>query len=238
LARSDLVHLRLHLGDSPVNLYAQRDVEAPLAPGEWRLRTIQQRFPEPVLARIRAAEGSEMRGVRFELIPLLSTPCDLYALAVFAVRVLLTNPTMTHAVALDRILSLARQAAAAAGDLSQPLSDRIGKIFGQDARWIEQLGPQRLIREPLAPVEAFALFPRRLWFDVLAMIVRMFPGVGPDSVCRDFGDAPPGGLHRVFETSLADLESLLLRVRSLIVVDWRLNHEIQAVIDKCLAAMR
>ena len=47
-------------------------------------------------------------------------------------------------------------------------------------------------------------------------------------LCRPH--APVGGLHKVFDQALSDLESLLLRTRSLIVIDWRFNREIYAVI--------
>jgi hypothetical protein len=235
-ARNDIMHLRLNLADTPLDVYARSDQDATMAPGEWRFRTIQQQFGEPVLTKLRAAEGAEVRGISFELVPLLSTPCDLYALAVLAVRTLLVSPNVTHAVALDKMLSLARQLASNGG-ASSPLGQRIAELFKRDNRWMETLGPQQLTREPVLAAEAFDLVPSELWFDVLATMLRMFPAVGPLSICRDYGDAPPGGIHKVFESTLADLGSLLLRARSLIVVDWRQNREIEAVIAKCLAGM-
>jgi len=58
----------------------------------------------------------------------------------------------------------------------------------------------------------------------------MFPGAGPDSTCRDYGDAQPGGIHKVFDRATKDVDDLLVRTRSLIVIDWRFNREIHAVI--------
>jgi len=66
------------------------------------------------------------------------------------------------------------------------------------------------------------------------MIVRLFPGMGPDSVCENYGDAPIGGIHKVFDRLANDLEALLVQTRSLIVIDWRFNREIHAVIRRHL----
>ena len=56
--------------------------------------------------------------------------------------------------------------------------------------------------------------------------------MGPDSVCRDYGDALPGGLHKVFDRAIADLNDLVLRSRSLIVADWQFNLEINSIITE------
>ncbi|NQT87925.1 hypothetical protein HQ560_14250, partial [bacterium] len=85
--------------------------------------------------------------------------------------------------------------------------------------------------------DAFDVVPADLWWDTLAAIVRMFPAMGPDSACRDYGDAPQGGIHKIFDQALADLESLILRTRSLIVIDWRFNREIHAVIRSHLTGV-
>jgi len=115
-------------------------------------------------------------------------------------------------------------------DGSLDLGERIHRLFEGDKRWVLSLGPQRLTFDEVAPEDAFDLVPAVLWWDTLAMIVRMFPGIGPDSACRDLGDAPAGGLHKAFDKTLADVEALLMRTRSLVVIDWRFNREIHAVL--------
>jgi len=233
---SDFLRLQLSLADTRIALYAKVCDEAAMAHGEWRLRTVPQPFEPGIMMKLRAAEGAEIRGVVFELLPVLSSPCDLYALAVLAVRLLLVSPSVTHAVAMDKILSLARQLAITP-DESRPLADRIAELFRADARWVEHLGPQQLTREPTSPDEAFILVPSAVWFEVLAAIVRMIPAMGPDSACRSYGAAPVGTIHKVFEPSMAELQQQLRRVRSLIVVDWRVNREVQRVIARCAAEL-
>jgi hypothetical protein len=77
--------------------------------------------------------------------------------------------------------------------------------------------------------------PPELWWQALGLIVRLFPGVGPASFCRDFGDAPPSALERIFEEPIADLARLQLRSRSLVVPDWNQNLEIHDAIYAVLA---
>ena len=78
--------------------------------------------------------------------------------------------------------------------------------------------------------ELLELLPPELWYHTLAAIVRLFPGVGPDSGCQDYGDAPSLALENVFNQPLEDLDKLLVRSRSLIVIDWNANREIHSAI--------
>jgi hypothetical protein len=234
-ARNDLIWLRVRLAGGALDLYARLEQEAALAVGEWRFRTIGQRL-DAHGADLKAAEGVPIAQTPFEIIPLLTSPCDLYALGVLAVRTLLVNPSTTLAIALDEMLSLLRQVAAG-GDDSTPLPARIQAVFAQDKRWLSSLGPHRMTQEDLGVEEAFEVMPATLWFETLAMIARMFPGLSPDSACRDLGDAPAGDLAQVFDRAMSDLDTLGLRTRSLVVVDWQSNREIHSIIRKYLVGI-
>lgn len=212
-----------------MDLYAYLDPESALATGEIRFRTVGQRLEEGQIAALKAAAGVPLSNTPFEVVPLLSTPCDLYSLGVLAVRTLLVDNQTKLPKALDDMLSLAHQVAVD-HDGTTDLPTRIRRLFDTDRRWVLSLGPQRLTYDVVEPEDAFDLVPTDLWWDTLAMVVRLFPGVGPDSACRDFGDAAVGGLHKVFDRALGDLDALLLRTRSLIVIDWRFNREIYGVI--------
>jgi hypothetical protein len=117
-------------------------------------------------------------------------------------------------------------------DPSQSPGERINALVDGHESISATLGPHRLLREKIAP-EA-AIFPADLWWDAISLIIRLFPGIGPDSLCRDFGDAPPLALEKVFAEPLAELEKLLVRSRSLLLVDWNYNREIRSVIGKFL----
>ncbi|MFB0553027.1 MAG: hypothetical protein ACETWQ_06895 [Phycisphaerae bacterium] len=233
MARNDLVWFRLNLACGEVNLYAHLESDSAMAPGEWRFRTVAQNMDDTKVSDLRAAEGVPIPEVPFEVIPLLSSPCDLYSLAVIAVRILLVDNTNSLPVVLDETLSLPRQIEADY-DESTSLEMRISDRFNKDSRWLESLGPHHLTFDKITSDEAFSLIPSELWWTTLAIILRMFPGLGPDTECKDYGDAQQGGLHKVFERTITDLDNLILRTRSLIVADWKSNQEISGVIQRYL----
>ncbi len=228
-SRNDLVWLRLNLKSGRVDLYARLDTKAAMAAGEFRFRTVAQKLGSDTGEQLRSAKGVPLTETPFEVIPLVSTPADLYSLGVLAVRTLLVDPRTSLPVALDEMLSLARQLASGY-DTNVPLPDRVRRVFESDARWLGSLGPQRLSFEPMEPGTAFDLIPAPLWWETLAAIVRMFPGVGPDSRCTDLGDARQGALHKPLDATLEDLDGLVRRSRSLIVIDWKYNREIHSVV--------
>ena len=78
--------------------------------------------------------------------------------------------------------------------------------------------------------------PKEFWAEVLAVLVRCLPGVGPDSYCADLGDASSQALETVFDRAIEDLRALLMKTRSLIVIDWNYNREVRAVIEAFLNA--
>jgi hypothetical protein len=237
--RNDLVWLRPPVGSRRVDLYGHVEKEPALAAGEWRFRTEKQKLPDDVVAQLKAGEGVPIPETMFDVIPLLSAPCDMYSLAILGARALLVNHDTTLAIVADELLSLARQVALEHND-NNLLGERIRAIFQNDPRWLNSLGPHRLSRDTgdaLTPQEAFDLIPADLWFNTLAMLVRMLPGVGPDSLCRDFGDAPRGGIHKIYDLVIDDISTLLVRTRSLIVIDWRFNREIHSVLRKFSATV-
>jgi hypothetical protein len=233
----DLLWIRLPLPSGRVDLYGHLYTTDGLAQGEARFRTVKQNLPPEVVNALRAAEGVSFARSPFEVVPLLSTPCDLYSLGVLAVRTFLVNPQNTLAVALDEVLSLARQVAAE-HKAETPLASRIDAIMNADQRFTKSLAPHRLAQEPMEPMAAFELLPREMWYHTLAAIVRFFPGIGPDSYCKDYGDAPSLALDTVFNKPLEELEKLLVRSRSLIVIDWSANREVHSAIRDVMDRQR
>jgi len=234
VAASNLIHVRLALALGRVDLYGRVDESEALAKGETRFRTLPQMFSGPVLDAIKQAEGAPILNACFEILPLLTSPCDMYAVAVLAIRILLVDGENTLAVALDEMLSLARQVATE-HDANIILGERLQRIVAHDRRWGVSLGPQRLIRDAVAREAAARILPADLWWETLGVIIRLFPGIGPDSFCRDFGDAPSLALDRIFEDAIAKINLLLLRSRSLVVADWNQNLEIHDAIYEVIA---
>jgi hypothetical protein len=233
MAKNDLVWFRLNLACGEINLYAHLEADSAMAPGEWRFRTVAQNMDDTKVSDLRAATGVPIPDVLFEIIPLLSSPCDLYSLAVIAIRILLVDNTNSLPVVLDEMLSLPRQIAADY-DESTSLETCITDIFNKDKRWLESLGPHHLTFEKITSDEAMSFIPSELWWMTLAIILRMFPGTESHTVCKDYGDAPLGGLHKIFETTIVDLDNLIIKTRSFIVTNWKSNQEISSVIQKYL----
>jgi hypothetical protein len=232
---NDLLWLRFSDSNGPVDLYARISYEPGLPPGESRFRTIEQAIGNDRVQYFKSIEGIATP-CGFHLLPVLSTACDLYSLAVLAVRMFLVNGESPLPVALDEVLSFARNVAQNR-DSSASLRLRIGALFESDPRWPAALGPHRLSWEKLAHEQVRDLIPHDLWLGVLAMIVPMFPGIGPDSTCSDLSSSPPGAPQRVFDQLRSDLEFLILKTRSLIVVDWRFNREVSALIRSEIARL-
>ncbi|MCA9290307.1 MAG: hypothetical protein KDA25_04205 [Phycisphaerales bacterium] len=228
---NDLVWLRFALKSGRLDLYARVKEETALAAGEYRFRTMPEQLAPAVIEEVRTLEGVPLPNLLFDELPQLSSPCDLYALGVLAVRSLLVDQSTRLPEALDEMMSLARQVGVEHDD-SARLGLRIRAIMDRDPRWVESLGPQHLSFDELSAEQALDLVPPELWADTLAVIIRMFAGIGPDSRCRDWGDAPVGAIHAVYDEVLDELREILVRTRSLIVIDWRFNREIHGVIRR------
>ena len=232
IASQDIVWLRINLACGDVDLYAHLESDSAMASGEWRFRTVAQNLKHT--GDLKAAEGVPIPEVQFEIIPLLSSPCDLYSLAVLAIRIFLVDNTNSLPVVLDETLSLMRQIEADF-DANVGIEERITDLFSKDNRWLESLGPHHLTSDEISSDEIFGIIPSELWWAILIIIMKMLPGLGPDSECRDYGDAQPGGLHKVFERTMDDIDKLILKTRSLIVSDRESNQEIAAVIQRYLS---
>jgi hypothetical protein len=234
VAQSDLIHVRLPIGGSRVDLYGNVDESEALAQGETRFRTIPQMYPESVRRDLEAFSGAPLSRVNYELLPLLSSPCDMYALGVLAVRVLLVDDENSLPIALDEMLSLAREVALQ-HQRELTLAKRLQAILRSDRRWAESLGPHRLVRDAGVRETAARIVPAELWWETIGVMLRLFPGIGPDSFCKDMGDAPATALEQIFDDPINQINLLLLRSRSLVITDWNQNLEIHDAIYEVIA---
>ncbi len=228
---SDILWLRLPLPQGAVDLFCNLDTAEGLAAGEARFRTIPQDLPLEINEALRSTEGAVFPDTPFETIPLLSTPADLYSLGVLGALVFLVNSGNTLAVAADDLIGFARKLGQE-HRADETLAARALRVAKADPRILAALGPQRLAYDAITADEANAWIPPYLWWQVLGTIARYFPGAGPDSYCKDFGDASPFNLEKAFDAPLRDLDNLLLRTRSLIISDWRHNREVSRVIRR------
>jgi hypothetical protein len=234
VAASDLIHVRLPIASGRTDLYGRVDETEALAEGETRFRTIPQMLSEPIQNSLEQLAGAPIGNASFEILPLLTSPCDMYSLGVLTVKILLVDDENTLAIALDEMLSLARQIAIE----HQPdvaIGKRLQSIVERDPRWETSLGPHRLVRDDGIRQAAARVVPAELWWETIGVITRLFPGIGPDSFCGDLGDAPSSALDQIFEEAIGQIDLLLLRSRSLVVADWNQNLEIHDAIYEVIA---
>jgi hypothetical protein len=158
----------------------------------------------------------------------------MYALGVLAVRLLLVDEETNLSVALDQLLSLAQQVSTKYSE-EKAFPVRLRSVIDEDPRWRLALGPHRLTTRSELRELAPRVIPNDLWWETIGIILRLFPGTGPDSFCRDFGDAPALALERIFDRPLAELEVLQACTRSLVVTDWDQNLEIHEAISAVMA---
>jgi len=231
LGAGDLVRLVLSLRDRRVDLFATLEVDQEMAGGEFRLRGSPAELSEELSDALIGSEGRSLTDVVYQRVVARSTPSDLYALAVLGVRTLLVDDSLSLAVAVDELASLARRVDE---EEQGTLVERIGRVFASDERWGKSLGAHRLVLDDVSVSEAGAWVPDGLWHEVLALLVTMIPG-GKDSIARDLGDAPPGAPHVVFEGVQRALGLLMDRSLGLMLVDWSANREASGVIRRYLA---
>ncbi len=222
---SDLLVVRLTLPVGRIDLYGNV-TELLNAGAEARFRTLPQKLDASVIDTLRQAEGVVFKNVPFQVLPVLSSPCDLYALGVLAVRALLVNDEMSLPVALDEVLSLARR--------FEGVPDAAGlqTLAMAEPGVRATFGPHRLTGENWTADEAFAAFPEELWWETMAVLLRFFPGLNPGSFCRDFGDASPLAIERIYDEPLAAFEALAQKSRSMLLGDWKADRELSALLQR------
>jgi hypothetical protein len=225
----DLLWFKLPLGEERLDFYAHVYKTDAGGPREARFRTVPARLPEATVAALKRTAGTRFPKSPYEIWPLLSSPCDLYSLAVLTTRILLAHNQSNLPVILDEISSLARRLGDAAKDKKDHLAELRG-LLARDENLLNLTSPHSLIGGSISPQQANAAMSRDIWLETLGWLLRLFPDTGSSSFCRDFGDVSPLALETVFDAPIQQLESLLLRQRSILAPSLSENEEISNVI--------
>jgi hypothetical protein len=226
----DLVWLRLALSHGTVELVVRLEADTALAHGEWRFRSLPYAWRDTVIQDLNVAEGVPLSHVPFKTIPHVNSPIDLYSLAVIAVRLFLVHQGTSLPVILDEVLSLAHQVAYQF-DPQIPLVSRIKNLFSEDSRWANSLGPQHLINHEISAEKAFRYIPSSLWWQLLEVLIKMFPGIGPDSEFKNYGDLSFNTPELAFNNTIEKLSQLIKRTKPLVFSNWNQNRQIWDLID-------
>ena len=228
-AKRDLLCLTLPLAG--LRLTIAGSVTPQPQPGQWALQTAPFTPPPALLNAIDNAQQAIFDHAAWTLLPRLSTAADLHSYAVLATRILLAGPHNPLADAREALHQLAA-ALKTNPSITTPaqLANAIHEALRSDPRLLARIGPQQLHARPVEPADAIDLVPLLLWADLIAWIIRLMPGESPLSYAEDLSDAPPAAPHRLYDQPQADLHALLIRTRSLVVMDWRANREIHAIV--------
>lgn len=225
-ATGQLVWLQLPLATT-ANLYVYLEADQALAAGEWRFRSLRVTVQDSCFNAIHEAAGVTCERVALQTIPRLSAPADLYAMAILGVRIFCVNEGNTHATAVDEMVSLARAANASQGTAAEAIAQQ----FATDPRWTDTLGPHRLWERDTDAAKHADAVPSIFWYETLAHLTSMFPGLGPHSDAATMGEGRGGNLHRCFDKALVRGDRLLHLLRATLLSDLPRNREIHQLIQ-------
>jgi hypothetical protein len=225
----DLLWFKLPLGEERLDFYAHVYKSENVGPREVRFRSVPAKLAESLIASLKRTAGTRFPKSPYEIWPLLSSPCDLYSLGVMGVRILLANGQSNLPVILDEVFSLARRFTGTTQDSSAHRQE-LKVLLEKDAAMRDLVSPHCLIAGVKSPQEARAAIGMDLWLETISWLLQLFPDASAYSFCKDFGDVTPLALETVFDAPLQQLETILLRLRSLLAPSLSQNEEIARVI--------
>ncbi len=199
-----------------------------VAPGEWQFNgTLQSQQPE-TMAALKAAEGAVFHNIWLDILPNCDAAFDLYALAVCFTRVLLGGSANPLPALMDDLHALARLLAPEGANRG----DRLIKLITEDERFKKSFGVENVFLDPQLRQSAPEMIPMEIWRKLLESLLKMLPGILPDAFLRRYGGVRGKNQAACFDSLCDSLTSLLVQTRSLMVIDWRMNREIHAVIRR------
>ena len=231
----DLLWFKLPLGEQRLEFFAHIYTSEAVGPREARVRTVPAKLAESASAHLQRSAGTVFARSPYEIWPLLSSPCDMYSLGVMAVRILLANSNSNLPVVLDEVLGLARHLGKddKGEDAFLP---KLKSSLERDQRLLDLVSPHHLIGSGGSPQEARNKIQMDLWLEAIAFLLRLFPGAGSQSFCRDLGDVSPLALETVFDRPIEELERMVLRLRSVLLPSLSANEEVASVVLDQLTA--
>jgi hypothetical protein len=220
------VSIRLALSGREVTLHGS--VSPGAGPLEWRFRGEPGTAGKEIAALWKASAGVVVSQVWLDVSENHDAAYDMYALAVCFCRVLLGGSPNPLPAIIDDLHALAQLAAA-------PKQNQVGDLIAlvnENERFKKSFGVENVFLDPQLKQAAAEMIPVDIWRKVLTVLLRMLPGVMPDAFVRRYGALKGGGQSVYFDALYEELVALLVQTRSLILIDWRMNREIHAVIRR------
>lgn len=229
-SRRDVLRLIVRDEDHDLTVYATINGHAQ-GSSEWSFVSYAMKVPEAM--RERYAEGGLLaKRVEFELFRRPSPGADLYGLGMVALRVLLARSSDE----LEELRELVREInQAVATSMNEGAWDTGGGDLGtllegeKGTKWLPHLNSEQLM-DGLSESDASAGLPRKMWWEVISWICRLFPEEMPGAFLESYDDYDTRAPELVFDQALAEIESLAQRAKQMVVGNPLANREILEVI--------
>jgi hypothetical protein len=231
---NDLLWFKLPVGDERVELYAHVYTAEAVGPREARFRTVPTKLSDSVVATLKSTGA--FAKAPYEVWPLLSSPCDLHSLGIISIRALLANSQSNLPVIVDDVLGLARHIGKDL-ETNQNLAGSLKAVLEKEPKLLDLVSPHSLVEREWSAAQAREQIQLGLWLETVAWLLRLFPGAGTQSYCKDFGDVSPLALETIFDAPIQALEQLCVRLRSILAPTTAANEEIASTILEQLSAV-
>ena len=160
----------------------------------------------------------------------------MHSLGIIAIRALLANSKSNLPVIVDDVLGLARHVGKE-DEKEGKLCPGLKALLEGEQKLYDLASPHALIELDWTPAQARSQICLELWLETIAWLLRLFPGAGTQSYCKNFGDVSPLAMETVFDAPIQELEHLALRLRSVLLPTTAANQEIAiAVLDQLASA--
>ena len=199
------------------------------APTEWSFTGYVEPQSTDVVALLKAAEGTVYNNIWLDIRHNHDAAYDLYALAVCFTRLLLGGSANPLPALIDDLHALAHQLA---GIEPAARPGLLVQFITENDRFKTSFGVENAFVDPQLKEAASEMIPLDIWCKLLDLLMRMLPGALPDAFVTGYGGIRGKNQAACFEGLCAALLSLLVQTRSLILIDWRMNWEIHAVIRR------
>jgi hypothetical protein len=230
----DLLWFKLPVGDERDELYAHVYTAEAVGPREARFRTVPTKLSDSVVATLKSTGA--FAKAPYEVWPLLSSPCDLHSLGIISIRALLANSQSNLPVIVDDVLGLARHIGKDL-ETNQNLAGSLKAVLEKEPKLLDLVSPHSLVEREWSAAQAREQIQLGLWLETVAWLLRLFPGAGTQSYCKDFGDVSPLALETIFDAPIQALEQLCVRLRSILAPTTAANEEIASTILEQLSAV-
>lgn len=228
----DSIWVRFASGSQTLSLIGSVDTKGALAGNQVRFRTRPTKLSADVVAELEQLAGVPIEA-EFRLLNPQTAACDMHGLAVLGARIFLKNGRLSLPEALDSIRNLAAEVGETRDD-SVRLATRVAAVVAGDERWMQELGPQHAAGGTLDWQTAMGQIGQERWCTMLASLVRMLPGAGPESLCKHLSDVPAGRPSEPLEVMAGELS--LLRDQAMLAVfgDSVADRELADLLRKAL----